>query len=244
MGRRTLTPIGARSRIWAELHRPASSKAVYANPPDPEMEVWKLLLRPGDLFVDVGANVGTYSVFAADCGASVIAAEPDASAAERLRENAALNGHPIEVHQVAVGASDGRIGFTVGLDTVNRIDVRAKRTVEMRCLDTMLGDGRPIRGIKVDVEGFELDVLRGAASLLQARRVDVWQLEWNSASVDAQGSDRDPLGGLLTDCGYELWRLEKGRVWTKLSDYRIGEDVFAFADSHVADRVGRAMHQS
>ena len=73
-GRRSLARLGSRSIIWADLHRTAASKVVYANPPDhPEMLVWQQIPRPGDLFVDVGANVGSYSVWAADLGADVMA---------------------------------------------------------------------------------------------------------------------------------------------------------------------------
>src|SRR5271167_1724869 len=59
--RRTLARIGEKSVIWADLHRTGASRVVYANPSDhPEMLTWRNVLRPGDLFVDVGANVGSY----------------------------------------------------------------------------------------------------------------------------------------------------------------------------------------
>ena len=72
--RRTLARLGDRSVLWAGLHRPGASKVVYANPPDhPEMIVWRRVLRPGDLFLDVGANVGSYTIWAGELGADVIA---------------------------------------------------------------------------------------------------------------------------------------------------------------------------
>lgn len=68
--RPTKARIGERSFITAELHQTAASRAVYANPPDwPEMLVWRRRLKPRDLFVDVGANVGIYTVYAGDLGA-------------------------------------------------------------------------------------------------------------------------------------------------------------------------------
>ena len=61
--------LGERSWLWVDLHRTAASKALYANPPDvPEMLVWRRALRDGGLFVDVGANVGTYTIWAAEQG--------------------------------------------------------------------------------------------------------------------------------------------------------------------------------
>src|SRR5687767_6092548 len=89
-GRRRTVTIGERTKIWAELHQ-VSAFAAYANPPEwCEMRTWQAHLRPNDLFIDVGANVGLYSLFAFDCEANVIAFEPDEESRARLRENAAL----------------------------------------------------------------------------------------------------------------------------------------------------------
>lgn len=126
------------------------------------------LLRPGDLFVDIGANVGTYTVLASKvCGASSIAIEPDPDAARALRRNIALNGIEdlVEVVETAAGASEGRARFTVGLDTCNRmatpgdVDVRE---VGVLPLDQIIGTRQPAV-LKLDVEGFEAAVLAGAA---------------------------------------------------------------------------------
>src|SRR5215203_2592064 len=65
LGRPTLATIGSRSRMWVELHHAGASKVLYSNPPDwPEMLAWQRLLSPGDLFVDVGSNVGAYALWA------------------------------------------------------------------------------------------------------------------------------------------------------------------------------------
>ena len=72
--RRTVARLGEHSSLWVDLHRTGASKVVYGNPPDyPEMLVWQQALQSGDLFVDVGANVGSYTIWAADLGAEVIA---------------------------------------------------------------------------------------------------------------------------------------------------------------------------
>ena len=63
--RRAVARLGERSRLWVDPHRTAASKVIYANPPDlPEMLVWQRALREGGLFVDVGANVGSYTILA------------------------------------------------------------------------------------------------------------------------------------------------------------------------------------
>lgn len=195
LNRRTLVPIGERSVMWAELHRRGSSRAVYANPPDVEMLVWQRCLRPGDLFLDIGANVGIYSLIAAELGAEVIAAEPDPDTADRLRENIALNHYSVQVVECAVAAENGTSRFTTGLDTVNHFDTDGGREVATRAIDDIIGDRRA-RGVKIDVEGFEELVLQGAQRALQEHRLDLLQIEWSG----------DPrTTALLRGVGYDLW---------------------------------------
>ena len=203
--RRVQAPVGAAGRIWVDLHRNSASKALYANPPDvPEMLVWQRFLRPGDLFVDVGANVGTYTVLAAGLGASVVAVEAAADTARLLRENVELNRFDdVEVVEAAAGARRGSVRFLSGQDSVNRIDPGGEAEVEMVTLDSLIGD-RPVAGLKVDVEGFELQVLEGAAGALADQRIALMQLEWNDTSMDAVGANRDPVAELLDGHGYEL----------------------------------------
>jgi hypothetical protein len=85
--------LGERSRLWVDLHRTTASMVMYANPPDlPEMLVWRRALRDDGLFVDVGANAGTYTLWAAELGTEIIALEPAAGIFSPLQENIALNG--------------------------------------------------------------------------------------------------------------------------------------------------------
>jgi FkbM family methyltransferase len=225
--RRTLARLGDRSSIWADLHRTGASKVVYANPPDhPEMLVWQQVLQSGDLFVDVGSNVGSYAVWAADLGADVIALEPAADTFVLLRENVALNGYPIETVRAVAGARCGTARFTSGLDTVNRMDPRGGIEVTMVTIDSIIGN-RTIAGMKVDVEGFEIEVLRGCERALAERRIGMIQLEWNEASREAVGTDRRPVADLLAEHGYMLCRPDRTGVLRPLVDVSYGPDVFA-----------------
>lgn len=92
--------------MWAKPHSPSSSKPLYFNPPDfYEMLVWRAHLVPGDLLVDIGANVGYYSLWVAEAGAEVIAVEPDVDSRADLEENIALNpSYRVEVLGCAIGA--------------------------------------------------------------------------------------------------------------------------------------------
>jgi hypothetical protein len=89
-----------------------------------EMAFLLHVLRPGDLFLDVGGNVGSYTVLAAKvCGARTIAFEPDPMAVATLNGNIELNGiHALaSVRRTALGDRSGEIAFTAGLDTTNRV---------------------------------------------------------------------------------------------------------------------------
>ena len=227
-GHRVLAPVGRSGQIWVDLHRRAATKALYANPPDwPEMAVWQERLSPGDLFLDVGANVGTYTVFAASLGATVVAFEPAHDTVELLRENVALNGYDdVEVVEAAAGAAASTVQFTSGLDSVNRVDDHGGASVTMVTLDSIIGD-RTVAGMKVDVEGFEIDVLRGASRALADHRIELMQLEWNDASVEAVGSDRAPVAELLASHGYALYRPDADGRLVATRDAAGIADVFA-----------------
>lgn len=131
------------------------------------------LLQPGDLFVDVGANIGSYTVLASKvCGARSIAIEPDADTTSFLNRNIKINdiSSLVEVEQTAVGAENGTISFTVGKDTTNQVAFNLTpatpvQTVPLKRLDDILGDRSPTF-LKLDVEGYELEALKGAQQIL------------------------------------------------------------------------------
>jgi FkbM family methyltransferase len=224
--RPTIVPLGRRSRIEVGLHDWGGSRAVYANPPDvPEMLVWDQRLKPGDLFVDVGANVGVYSVFAADLGAHVLAVEP--GRVDRLERNVALNGQPIEIVNSAIADHNGFSPFEPTGDTVAHIGT-GSASVPVVTLDDLLGDCTAA-GVKVDVEGSERRVLAGAVKALSERRIACIQLEWNNASVQNFGEPRSLVADLLHEFGYSLYRPSASGVLESLVNPSPGPDVFALS---------------
>lgn len=150
-------------------------------------------LRPDDLFVDVGANAGAYTVLAAGAvGALTIACEPDPDAVARLRDNVALNGigGRVELHEAALGATLGEIAVTREHGPMNQVIAvpgRAGTFVPLTTLDAILA-GRRARLVKIDVEGYEPQVLAGAAASLGDDRVDALIIEiargWNRGVSD------------------------------------------------------------
>jgi FkbM family methyltransferase len=131
-----------------------------------EMAFLLHFLRRGDLFADVGANIGLYTILAAVAiGTDVVAFEPGESATW-LMSNIELNGAAdrVEVRREAVGAKSGSVFFTSGLDTMNHITPEGKGAVPITMLDMACKTVPSL--IKIDVEGFEADVLRGARDIL------------------------------------------------------------------------------
>jgi FkbM family methyltransferase len=186
-----------------------ASGMLYAGLPEWDEMVFALrYLRPGDLFVDVGANVGAYSLIAATWMPSVkvIAFEPDAEAAARFEENWTLNAleRPPLV-RAAVGAKPGSAQFTVGLDSINHIadagEPGGTTVPVVRLDDTVEGPAL----IKVDVEGFELDVFRGAHRLLTVDRPALL-FELNNG----RGEPVSVLLDHLRSLGYSMCRYDAG----------------------------------
>jgi len=153
---------GATANIYAGLHEFA------------DMAFTLHFLRSGDRFADIGANVGSYTVLASGvCGASTIAIEPDPQTAAFLRRNIDLNGlnSLVQIEQVALGGEQGYAELTVGLDSMNhiaRVNDGPSQRVRMRTLDSVVA-GRPPVMIKIDVEGYEAEVFRGAEATLNAQ---------------------------------------------------------------------------
>ena len=134
------------------------------------------LLGPGDVFVDAGACLGLWALSAAPRvapGGRVHAFEPNPTTAKRLQENVSRNGMGdlIQVHAHALGAEPAEAAFDPGAaPNLSRLDPAGPVRVPVRALDDCLHSSTPVRGIKVDVEGFEADVLRGAARILAEHR--------------------------------------------------------------------------
>ena len=128
-------------------------------------------LRRDDLFLDIGANVGTYTVLAAGVtGSSVMAFEPIPTTHARLLSNLQVNSLNASVValNIGLGAESGYLVFSADLDSENHVlqtgmQIEGEITrVNVDSLDNVLG-GRMPTMIKIDVEGFETEVIRGGA---------------------------------------------------------------------------------
>jgi FkbM family methyltransferase len=231
LGRPVVVPIGTHSKIIARAGETNSPLAVRANPPNDEMHVWRAHLRPGDLFVDVGANIGIYTVFALDLGAEVIAVEPTARA-DRVREHLRLNGYEATVLQQALSDAPGTVRMTDHLDSLNHLVLDGPGGVEVPAttLDEVLGD-RTAAGVKIDVEGAERLVLQGARRALAERRIRLLQLEWAfGRATQTLGESRSGVADLLDEHGYRVYRPDRcGHLSPVEGEVPDVQDVFAAA---------------
>ena len=180
-----------------------------------ELDALAALLRPGDTFVDCGANVGLWTIAAANlvgAAGSVYAVEANPRTVETLREN--LRRSRVE-NVCVVPYAAGEAPSTAMLDTSSfanlaRIQAAGETVVDVRPLDAVL-DGVGVDGIKVDVEGYEPAVLRGATGTLQ--RCAPWVvLEFNPAFAPSPVLADWEAHQFLRSLGYRVFRLFGGRT--------------------------------
>jgi FkbM family methyltransferase len=155
----------------------------------PEMTFLLRFLQKDDVFVDVGANVGSYTVLAAGVvGAKTIAFEPIPLSFRRLSRNVEANdiAELAELHCVGVSDKPGALHFTDDLDTVNHVSAAGESgsvvEVPVTTLDLALGDRRPSL-MKMDIEGHEFAALQGATETLRRASLLAVILETNQSGA-------------------------------------------------------------
>lgn len=126
-------------------------------------------IRDGDVVYDVGAHVGFFSICAATLGASVVAVEPDAGNAARLRTNAELNRLPVEVVEAAAWNESGLVSLVPGASTKEAHVADGEGVASVTVDELAHRYGAPTL-VKLDVEGAESRVLEGAREVLSTSR--------------------------------------------------------------------------
>jgi len=166
------------------------------------------LLRKEDSFIDVGANSGSYSILAGSViGARVLALEPIPSTYKRLVANFNLNSieNPSRAMNLGLGSSPGSLYMTSSLDTTNQIvfDKDSVRSiqVEIKTLDVVASDLIPTL-IKIDVEGWESEVIRGGFETLRNPGLIALILELNE-SGERYGYFDNEILEVLYDFGFQ-----------------------------------------
>jgi FkbM family methyltransferase len=190
-----------------------------------EMSVALSYVRPGSTVADVGANDGMYAYALAAKAGRVEAFEPIPRCASVVEAYA--RGNPrISVHRVAISDSAGRLWLRIPVRNGRTIDTEAslaaapgagggggeweQREIEVRPLDSFgLTD---LSLLKIDVEGHELEVIRGARETL-ARERPVLMVEIERRHLAGRGRSMEEVFGEIASHGYTGWSAgEDGRM--------------------------------
>lgn len=151
-----------------------------------EMSFLLHFLTGSDLFIDIGANVGSYTILASGVKkAKTVAFEPIPATYENLQSNIAINqlSDLVYTHKLALGRTNGIAKFTSNLDSTNHIisnseDADNEIEVTIKPLDDLIHNQNPIL-MKIDVEGFEKEVLAGAQNTLKDGKLKAIIIELN-----------------------------------------------------------------
>ena len=183
----------------------------------------KNILRKGDVFIDLGANIGYYTFIAAKMvgiSGRVISVEANPELAKRIATRPVADDGiaKIDLINVAVGATDGSVDFhiavnpiyssTTSIERLTWADIKEMKTVKVRqnTLHRILVKKRVlnkqhIRLVKIDVEGAEMDVLNGWDSLSYGI-VDFVYIEIHPEQLEMKGQSPQDVMTCMYNCGY------------------------------------------
>lgn len=181
---------------------------------DGTLDFFNAYLRPGDIVIDVGANIGDTCIVCARAVAPhgrVFAFEPHPQVYGWLEGNVRMNRVAnVELRNLALGEADSTVCFSdQRRDDMNRVDSEGRIEVELRRLDGVLPAIANVDLMKVDVEGFEIFVLRGGEHTLARTRAV--HIEIGEAHFGSYGYTTADLLGLLASCGFALYRFASAR---------------------------------
>jgi len=165
--------------------------------------------------IDVGANIGMFTVAFADAGFSEVHAfEPVHATFVRLAENVALNhfGTSVHLNQVGLGDRECVVNFRYDAKSPATAHITAEVVpgtypIQITTLDqyARLNGIQQVNFLKIDTEGYETAVFRGAVSLLRGRRLSVVLLEWCPELLVRAGSSPDELWHTIRNAGYVVF---------------------------------------
>jgi FkbM family methyltransferase len=201
------------------------SRLIYNGFETEEINFLRKNLNEGDTFVDVGANVGIFSIIASEIvgvQGKVISFEPTPTSFNRLKENISLNGsNNVECRNIALSDRKGIMDFNIsdsGFDAWNsfaKVDDKLQQqiVVSVSTLDAELQnfDKESVKFVKIDVEGWEKFVLLGGAMFFKTYSPMV-MIEFTEQNTFQAGYIVQELFSIMEDWGYNWHRIEDGKL--------------------------------
>ena len=182
------------------------------------LKVVEKYLKAGGTFVDVGANVGLYSLLAARVvgpGGKVIAIEPAPAAAQALKATVHANGlsHIVSVKELAAGAEKGLGTLTIaqnsGHSTLLPSDAANGTVVaSIAALDDLL-DGEVPDMVKIDVEGWEPNVIEGMKAILRANPNLIVIMDFEPAHIRSTGLSAAAWVDRMLAAGLQIFEIDE-----------------------------------
>jgi FkbM family methyltransferase len=201
-----------------------------------------------DIFVDVGANVGFYSIILAKSkNVNSIAFEPIPSTYFKLEKNIKINSlsNNVFTKNIAVGSSIGKLKMSSDLDTVNHVrltesDSNADIIVEVCDLDTIFSSGEFPSLVKIDVEGFETEVIGGMKNFLLSDSLKAIIIELNG-SGGRYGYDESLIHQTLLSHSFKPFHYDPfQRKLTTLNSYGSNNTLYLRDLDFIFNRVNKA----
>jgi FkbM family methyltransferase len=189
------------------------------------LDLIRQILKKGMTFIDIGANIGQHSIYAARIvgeQGNVHSFEPIPHLAKQIEKSVALNrlSSIVTIHNYALGEKKTEEELYVsknigGSSLVNDDDTLEKITVHVKAGDNELAHLETIHLIKIDVEGYEYEVLRGIEKTLTNHKPDIL-IEFSGAFYESQKNNHGPLLlTLLRKHGYTLYDIEDSMTVVK-----------------------------
>ena len=178
-----------------------------------EMSFVLHFLREQDLFIDVGANVGSYTILAAaHVGANTVSIEPVPTTFTHLMNNININRiqEKVTALNIALGYEEGTVRFTKDLGAMNHVATENDTdviTVPVSTLDKVLTGNRIPVLLKIDVEGFETEVLNGSSEILRNDGLKAIIIELNGLA-SRYGYDQSLIHQKLIDSGFATYQYD------------------------------------
>jgi FkbM family methyltransferase len=198
------------------------------------------IIKPGDCFLDIGANIGYFTVFGAALAGGtghVHAFEPNPRTHHVLTRNVRLNrfSHVCTLHQSALGDRTGtatihtfvrnQCGSTLSSLPDHLLEEWYERpvdcTVPLTTLDAVFADRDEVFScIKMDAEGSEAMIWAGGARFFREHVNDrtIIMLEWNPPALAGAGADPRALIATFANHGFSVWRRDDRLALTRITD--------------------------